>query len=187
MPLEAFDNKELDTRAPLDWMTVRKSKKVAKPGEEAEADAPASKITKTEIGAQGLWRDRDGLCFWRKLKIQRYLLTSERYEGYWENTKEKCRLHRIFILFDDEDPRLFAKRFKDAFETRVKADSLLKYNFYIENMPTHQIPEIDNNEVNRILGMTQNTKQLRGKSSSDTTTLLSEVNFEFAKTMKKII
>ena len=82
---------------------------------------------------------------------------------------------------------MFAKRFKDAFETRVKADSLLKYNFYIENMPTHQIPEIDNNEVNRILGMTQNTKQLRGKSSSDTTTLLSEVNFEFAKTMNKII
>jgi hypothetical protein len=35
--------------------------------------------------------------------------------------------------------------------------------------------------------MTQNTKQLRGKSSSDTTTLLSEVNFEFAKTMNQII
>ena len=67
------------------------------------------------------------------------------------------------------------------------ADSLIKYNFYIENMPTHQIPEIDNDEVNRILSMTQNTKQLRGKSSSDTTTLLSEVNFEFAKTMNKII
>ena len=29
-------------------------------------------------------------------------------------------------------------------------------------------------------------KQLRGKSSSDTTTLLGEVNFEFAKTMNKI-
>lgn len=35
--------------------------------------------------------------------------------------------------------------------------------------------------------MTQNTKALRGKSSSDTTTLLSEVNFEFAKTMNKIV
>lgn len=54
-------------------------------------------------------------------------------------------------------------------------------------MPTHQIPEIDNEEVNRVLSMTQNTKALRGKSSSDTTTLLSEVNFEFAKTMNKIV
>ena len=118
--MEAFDNKELDTRAPLDWMTVKKAKKATKPGEEpSDAEVPAPKINKIEIGAQGLWRDRDGLCFWRKLKIQRYLLTSERYEGYWENTKEKCRLHRIFILFDDEDPREFAKRFKYAFETRV--------------------------------------------------------------------
>lgn len=54
-------------------------------------------------------------------------------------------------------------------------------------MPTHQIPEIDNEEVNRILSKTQNSKALRGKSSSDTTALLSEVNFEFAKTLNKII
>ena len=145
------------------------------------------RFMRTEIPAQGLWRDRDGLCFWRKVKIQRYLLTSERYEGYWENTKEKCRLHRISILFDEENPIEFAKRFKIAYDTRTMADSLLKYNFYIENMPTHQIPEIGNEEVNRILSMTQNTKQLRGKSSSDTTTLLSDVNFEFAKTLNKII
>jgi len=35
--------------------------------------------------------------------------------------------------------------------------------------------------------MVQNTKAMRGKSSSDTTVLLSEVNFDFAKTMNKII
>jgi dynein heavy chain len=152
--LEAYDDKELDTRAPTDWITVKRAKKPVKDGEESvEPEAPVNP-RKIEIGAQGLWRDRDGLCFWRKLKIQRYLLTSERYEGYWENTKEKCRLHRIVILFDDEDPRAFAKRFKAAYDARSKADSLLKYNFYVENMPTHQIPEIDNNEVNRILGMT---------------------------------
>lgn len=156
--MEAYDDKELDTRAPTDWITVKRAKKVVPKGEEpTEPEAPVGP-KKIEIGAIGLWRDKDGLCFWRKLKIQRYLLTSERYEGYWENTKEKCRLHRIYILFDDEDPRAFAKRFKAAFDARCKADSLLKYNFYVENMPTHQIPEIDNNEVNRILGMTQNTK-----------------------------
>jgi len=54
-------------------------------------------------------------------------------------------------------------------------------------MPTHHIPEIDNEQVNRVLSLTQNTKALRGKSSSDTTTLLSEVNFDFAKSMNKII
>ena len=47
-------------------------------------------------------------------------------------------------MFDEEDPRLFAKRFKNAFESRTYADSMIKYNFYVENMPTHQISEIDN-------------------------------------------
>jgi hypothetical protein len=61
---------------------------------------PKPRIEKTEISAKGLWRDRDGLCFWRELKVQRYLYKSERYEGYWESTKEKVRLQRIFVLFD---------------------------------------------------------------------------------------
>jgi hypothetical protein len=63
------------------------------------------------------------------------------------------------------------------------ADALIKYSYYIENMPKHQIPEVDSNQVNRVLTMTQNSKGLRGKSSSDTTTLLNEVNIDFAKTM----
>ena len=96
-------------------------------------------------------------------------------------------MNRIFIVFDDEDPRHFAKRFKKAYESRIHADALIKYKYYIENMPKHQIPEVDNYQVNRVLAMTQNTKTLRGKSSSDTTTLLNEVNVDFATTMNNII
>lgn len=67
------------------------------------------------------------------------------------------------------------------------ADSLIKYNYYIENMPTHEIPEIDNDKINRILMLTQNIKSLRGKSTADTTVLLNEINFDFCKTMNGII
>jgi hypothetical protein len=42
----------------------------------------------------------------------KYLGKSERYEAYWENTKEKCRLPRLFLLFDEEDPRIFSRRWK---------------------------------------------------------------------------
>jgi dynein heavy chain len=153
--LEAYDDKDMDKRAPKDWMVVKNKKdKSAENKEESKGEKKKQKITKTEIPGQGLWRDRDGLCYWRKLKVTKYLYASERYEGYWDNTKEKCKLHRIQILFDDEDPREFAERFEKAYNTRTMADSLLKYNFYVENMPTHQIPEIDNEEVNRMLGMT---------------------------------
>ena len=167
----------------------RETKKIRSSGNFAENSNTESqlRLVRTKIPARGLWKDKDGLCFWRKLKIKKYLLQSERYEGYWKNTKDKCRLHRIYILFKEEDPRKFSNRFHVVYKTRVKAYSLLKYNFYIENMPTHQIPEIDNEEFNRIFNMTQNTKQLIGKSFSNTTTLLNEVNFEFAKTMIKII
>jgi dynein heavy chain len=117
----------------------------------------------------------------------KFLPKTERYEGFWENTREKVRLPRICVLFDEEDPRIFARRFKAAYQKRIHADALIKYNYYVENMPKHQIPEIDGNQVNRVLGMTQNTKALRGKSSADTTTLLNEVNVDFAKTMNNII
>lgn len=171
MPLEAYDDRDLDTKRPVEWLRKYKQQEPESQG----------------AGAQGLWRDKDGLQYWRRVKIQKWLPKSERFEGFWENTKERCRLFRIQVLFDDEDPRVFARRFKKAYQARIFADSLIRYNYYIENMPTHQIPEIDNEQVNRMLSLTQNTKALRGKSSSDTTTLLSEVNFDFAKSMNKII
>jgi hypothetical protein len=74
---------------------------------------------KEGVDAQGLWRDKDGLCYWRKLKVTKFRKRTERYDGFWENTKEKCRLHRIFVLFDDEDPVIFAARFKAAFNKRI--------------------------------------------------------------------
>lgn len=136
LPLEAFDDKEFDTRVPVDWLKRKGS------------------IPKEGVGAQGLWKDKDNLCYWRKLRILKYLPRTERYEGYWEATKERCRLNRVYIVFDDEDPRIFSRRFKQAFQNRIHADALIKYSYYIENMPRAQIPEIDQFQTNRILERT---------------------------------
>lgn len=170
LPLEAYDNRDFDTRLPSAWLHYV--------GGMGPRDG---------VGGQGLWKDKDGLCYWRKLRVLKWLPRTERFEGFWENTREKVKLARIHILFDEEDPRIFARRFKAAYEKRVRADALMKYNYYVENMPKHQIPEIDAYQVNRILTMTQNSKALRGKSSADTTTLLNEMNVDFAKTMNKIV
>ncbi len=67
----------------------------------------------------------------------KFLPKTERYEGFWENTREKVRLARIFIHFDDEDPKIFARRFCAAYQKRKHADALIKYNYYIDNMPKH--------------------------------------------------
>lgn len=52
------------------------------------------------IAAKGLWKDKDQLCYWRKIKVTRYFPRSEKYEGFWESTNEKTRLPRIFVLFE---------------------------------------------------------------------------------------
>jgi hypothetical protein len=94
LPLEAYDDREFDTRIAVDW--IKKKGAIPKEG----------------VGAQGLWKDTDGLCYWRKLRVKKYLPKSERYEGFWENSQEVCRLSRIYICFNEEDPRIFARRFK---------------------------------------------------------------------------
>ena len=166
LPLEAYDNEAFDTRTPVGWLR--------------------NKLDGKHVKAKGLWKDRDALCYWREILITRYFPKSRRYEGTFKHINQKAKLPRIYILFDDEAPNKFVERFKHAYQTRVYADSLIKYNYYIENMPIHEIPELDLEKIDRILILTQNTKALRGKSSADTT-LLNEINFDFAKTMNKII
>jgi len=94
LPLEAYDDKEFDTRLPAAWVNT------------SNGVAP-----RDGVGAQGLWKDKDGLCYWRKLRIMKYLPKTDRFEGFWENTREKVRLARIFIHFDEEDPKIFSRRF----------------------------------------------------------------------------
>jgi len=99
LPLEAFDDWNFDTRLPENWLRKNGVGNIASDG----------------VGAHGLWQDKDKLCYWRKIRLLKYLPKSQRFEGVWEVTKLKCRLARIFIIFDDEDPKKFVERFKRAF------------------------------------------------------------------------
>lgn len=166
LPLEAYDDDSFDTKTPSEWLK--------------------NKVEGKYVKAKGLWKDRDALCYWREISITRYFPKSGRYEGVFKHINQKAKLPRIYVLFDAEDPRHFVKRFKHAYQTRIYADSLIKYNYYIENMPSTGITELDHEKINRILILTQNTKALRGKSSADTT-LINEINSDFIKTMNKII
>ena len=50
----------------------------------------------------------------------------------------------MHILFEAEDPRIFAKRVAHAHQQRSYAESIIRYNFYIDNMPTEDINALDN-------------------------------------------
>lgn len=79
--------------------------------------------------------------------IFKYNEKLQKYEGMWDGSNEKCKLSRINLLFEAEDPRVFAQRVAHAHRQRNYADSLIRYNYYVDNMPTQEIPELDVEQV----------------------------------------
>jgi len=49
---------------------------------------------------------------------------------------------RIYICFDIENPNKYAKRLMKAFQNRLYADSLVRYKFYIQAMPTDHLSKL---------------------------------------------
>ena len=107
----------------------------------------------------------------------------------WDDgTTEKCELTRINLLFNAEDPRIFAQRVAKAHQERIYADSQIRYNFYIDNMPIQDLPELDTEQVNRIKKLSTEVQPLKkSEQSVDPSTILSEVQKDYQRTMNKII
>ncbi len=82
---------------------------------------------------------------------------------------------------------MFVNRYVSAYYRRAYADSLIRYNYYIENMPTDEIPELSNEQIAKIITQALTARSFKGKSQLDTQPLINEVNTDFAKTMNKII
>ncbi|EFJ44217.1 dynein heavy chain 2, partial [Volvox carteri f. nagariensis] len=90
------------------------------------------------------------------------------------------------VCFSAEDPAVFARRYAEAHRSRARAESLLRYNLYIDSMPTDDIPPLTNEQVNRMLSFALNSKRLKDKLM-DTSALIAEVNIEYARTMNKVV
>ena len=65
------------------------------------------------------------------------------------------------MLFNAEDPRIFAQRVAQAHQERIYADSQIRYNFFIDNMPNQELPELDSEQVSRILHMATASRYLK--------------------------
>jgi len=127
LPLEPFDDLEYDCRLPHEWVETGM--------DENGAFHP--------VPAMGLYYYEDGSAEWKPMLVETYDEEREVYCGQWDGTNEYVELTRINILFKSEDPRIFAQRVAQAHEERIFADSKIRYNFFIDNMPTDDLPEID--------------------------------------------
>ena len=133
---------------------------------------------------KGLYK-QEGLGYiWRPIQIINYAKESDRFVGQWIDSNEgEIQVSRINFVLDAEDPRKFAKRVANAHQSRVYADSLIRYNYYIDNMPTNDLNDLDTEQKKRLEALAK-TKKLEG---TETTSLLMEVNNDYARTMNKII
>ena len=78
--------------------------------------------------------------------INCYNEKTEKYEGVWnENKKEKepCSLSKIYLLFDTENLFLFCEKVNLAYEERENAESIIRYNSYIDRMLIDQIQDMN--------------------------------------------
>jgi dynein heavy chain len=92
--LEPFDDTEYDCRLPDEWISY---------GTDEEGRF-------SPIPGKGLWRDEDGCGFWRPVLINSYEPERRVFIGMWDDSNEYCELTRINLLFNAEDPRIFAQR-----------------------------------------------------------------------------
>jgi dynein heavy chain len=127
------------------------------------------------ICGKGLFRNSDGSAQWRSVLINSYDEERNVYTGYWDGTSEYVELTRINLLFNSEDPRIFAQRVAQAHSERIYADSQIRYNFFMDLMPQQELPELDSEQVSRILHHATASKYLRSRPNLETTAILFEV------------
>ncbi len=168
LPLEPYDDTSFDCRLPEEWIESGKVNGVP-----------------NAVPGLGLYSDKEKRCNeWRKVLVHSYNKELNVFEGEWEDTKEKCRLPRLHLLFDAEDRRQFAKRLAAAHRMRAYADALIKYNYFVDNMPADDLPEPDSEQQNRITAMALPSK---GNLGAEAGGIMGEIKLEYARTMNKII
>lgn len=77
----------------------------------------------------------DGKYVYEQIEVLSYRSDTEEFSIYWKKDKKHDKLKRIYLCFDAEDPRKYVERVKNAFAERVYADSIIRYEFFIDNMP----------------------------------------------------
>ena len=78
-----------------------------------------------------------------KAVVENYNDATKEFEGYWEDTLEREKFKRIQICFETEDPEKYIERLLDAIERRRKMATKLKYQYYVDSMPTEELNEME--------------------------------------------
>ncbi|CBZ56170.1 Dynein heavy chain 1, axonemal, related [Neospora caninum Liverpool] len=168
LPLDPFDDTTYDDRLPEEWMLL---------GYDEQGQF-------LPLEAKGLRRDEGGSGTWKDCHVYGYDGESHTFSVRWvvdnNESEETAELLRMQLLF---------KRCLLAFGApafRRWAESLIKYNYYIDNMPTEDIKALESHQEKRIAAGARNMQKIRQSKKLPVKPLLKEINLTFARTMNKI-
>lgn len=177
LPLEVFDDEDLEERSPAAWLRLATTDKDGKV---------------VHVPARGLVLDRNGMGYWRDGTVLRWLEKERLYEFLpHEPSATPVQLHRMHLCFKAEDPFNFARRVADAHRRRQEAEMQLLYNFYIDCMPVETLPDVDPQQAKRILAIALNTRALQQGNNNNQApdghaALIAEVRTQASRSMNKI-
>ena len=166
LSLELFDNTDYESRNQREWFL----------GKEHVTHARAAKFDDED----------DAIVAWEPCTVEDVKEEDNSYLVCFKSSGEKEWLPRMYVCFQAEDPFQFVKRFVETHVERSKSELQLCYDFYVDNMPTEDIPLLTNEQVNRILVYALNSKKLKDKLM-DTSQLINEINIDYARTMNKLV
>jgi dynein heavy chain len=134
LPLEAFEDTTMCTRRPEEWHTLMRDPVTMKP----------TPLACTVLRLQG-----DGSGRWESASALSWEPDSQRFAIRWSSGAEE-RAINLHVLFEGDDPVLFADRLAKAMKQRRYAHSLLKYHFFIDSMPEDNSRKIGKESVDRM-------------------------------------
>jgi len=171
LPLDVFDDLEYEVRSPESWIVEGTDS-----DEQCAIEARALMVDSSHVD-NGIFKPCKVIGF----NSEERLFTIE-----WADGRPQSKLPRIHVNFMAEDPVTFVQRVVQAHSSRRTVEGDIRYSLYVDSMPTDEISPLETEQVNRILLLALNTKKLR-QSALDTSSLLKEVNIDYARSMNKII
>ncbi|KAM9533492.1 LOW QUALITY PROTEIN: dynein axonemal heavy chain 1 [Guaruba guarouba] len=210
LSLKIFDDEEYDCRTPEEWISLG-----LEPGSHDRKPVPGKALLPTDdvLGHEDpknpkliyQWIDVGVLDYDKKTKL--YLVHKTK-NGMVRNAEGRPILNggvtsegralllpcqywvpRVCLLFLAEDPRVFAQRVVSADKLRKKTEALLRYNLYVDCMPTDGLNSISEESLQRMKFLAMNTPKLR-KAEKRILDLMccleKEVRLDYERTMSKI-
>ena len=181
LAIDLFDNTDYDTHRAAEWIalgTADGAEEAALPGRGLRFPDAAGDGDNNSGGA--------GAAAWEPCVVRAWDPEARQFEVEWARDNARARLGRLSVCFEPEEPTAFAERVARAHESRKTAEALIRYNLYVDCMPTDEIAQLDSQQIGRIVACCLSTESLR-KSEVDTSHLLNEVNTDYVRTMNKLI